>query len=318
MVEADKVTVAQAEDADIERRSLSVGKWASLLMGISGIAAAHASYSDALMVDGLYSGVNFVSAIIATRVSASILQPADRRYPFGYDAYEALYVKYRSLVLLGILAFAVFGAVSKIITYATGGNVPELVFGPILIYMVLMILICFGLAAWHRRNWKLAGSRSELLSTESKAAVVDGVISAGAGGGLLASSLLRGTALEFIVPISDSIIVLIMSVFIIGQPVRMFLGSLREVAGGSADSETCKSMRLRIDDLLQDRPFTLLDVAVTKMGRTHFAVAYVKPESLVSGEEADVLREEIETACADVLIGTKAELVIAAIGPWRQ
>ena len=50
------------------------------------------------------------------------------------------------------------------------------------------------------------GKRSEILITESKAAVVDGAISGGAGGGLLAASLLRGSALDFVVPVADSVV----------------------------------------------------------------------------------------------------------------
>ena len=72
--------------ASIERRSLELGKWGNVLMGVSGVTAAYFSRSDALLVDGLYSGVNFVSAIVAAKVSASIMKPADRRYPIGYAA----------------------------------------------------------------------------------------------------------------------------------------------------------------------------------------------------------------------------------------
>ncbi len=93
MVEAAEATDAKNRDAVVERQSLQVGMGANLFMAVAGVVAAYASRSDALLVDGLYSGVNFVSAIIAARISASILRPADRMYPFGYDAYEALYVK---------------------------------------------------------------------------------------------------------------------------------------------------------------------------------------------------------------------------------
>ena len=316
MVGADEATVIETKHAAVERRSLSIGKWASLFMCGSGVAAAYASHSDALLVDGLYSGVNFVSAIIAARVSASILRPADRWYPFGYDAHEALYVKYRSLVLLGIMSFAVFGAVSKIMTYATGGDVPELVFGPILIYMVLMIAICFGLAAWHHHNWKRSGRQSEILDTESKAAVIDGVISAGAGGGLLASALLRGTALEFIVPISDSIIVLIMSAFIIRQPISMFLNSLREVAGGAADPTLVEQARKLTEEMAQELSVEVLAVPVTKLGRSYFVVPYLKPEGAVSAEEIDAFRRELEIAYAELLGQVKTEIIITAEHPY--
>lgn len=300
----------------IEQRSLQTGKWANLLMAVAGVAAAYASHSDALLVDGLYSGVNFVSAIIAARVSASILQPADRWYPFGYDAYEALYVKYRSLVLLGIMVFAMFGAIAKIVTYVTGGDVPELVFGPILAYVAAMVVICFGLAAWHHYNWKRSGRQSELLSTESRAAVVDGVISVGAGGGLLASTLLRGTAMDFIVPISDSIIVLVMCAVIIRQPVDMFLASLREVAGSSADPTLVDKARSLTKEMADELPVDVLAVSVMKLGRSYFVVPYLKPAGTVSADEIDDFRRKLQVAYGDLLGSARTEIIVTAEHPF--
>ncbi len=302
----------------IERRSLQTGKWGNLVMAIAGVGAAFLSRSDALLVDGLYSGVNFISAIVAARISMSIAKPADRRYPFGYDAHEALYVTFRSLVLLGIMAFAILGALGKIFTYATGGEVPELVFGPILVYSIAMVTICFALAAWHRHNWRRSGKRSEILVTESRAAVVDGIISAGAGGGLLAASLLRGTALGFLVPIADSIIVIVMCAFIVRQPVMMFLGALREVAGAAAESATVKKVRNCEEELLKKSPCSLLEVSVTKLGRAHCVVSYIKPDSPIDGDAADKLWEQLDTRLRDLLGSVKSEIVICGRPPFES
>ena len=300
----------------IERQSLQVGKWGNLLMAVAGVVASFLSRSDALLVDGLYSGVNFVSAIIAAKITTTVAQPPDRRYPFGYDAYEALYVTFRSLVLLGIMAFACFGAVGKIIAYASGKEIPELQFGPILVYAVAMVAICLVLAAWHRFNWRRSGERSEILSTESRAAVVDAVISGGVGGGFLASMLLAGTVLNFIVPVSDSIIVLVMCVVIAGQPVTMFLGALRQVAGASLEPTTVDTVRERLQEILKDQPFELLDVAVTKMGRSYFVVCYVKPDAAVDGEAADKLWQQLNIGIQQLLGQAKMELIIAAQPPY--
>jgi len=281
-------------------------------MAVSGIVAAYASRSDALLVDGLYSGVNFVSAIIAARISIAVSRPADRRYPFGYDAYEALYVKYRSLVLIGIMAFAVFGALSKIVTYLSGGQVPELVFGPILIYSVVMITICFTLAFWHRYNWKRSGSRSDILKTESRAAVVDGIISAGAGGGLLSAALLRGTSLAPVVPVADSIVVLILCLVIAKQPIAMYVGSLREVAGSAAPADVIAAATSKTKEILGQQPIAVLDVAVTKLGRSYFVVPYLKPEEPMQAGEVDALRRELEASYTEILGVTKTEIILTA------
>ena len=90
----------------IELRSLAVSKWANLFMATSGIFAAWLSNSEAILLDGLFSGVGFISAIVAARVGVAVNQPPDRRRPFGYDADEAIYTTFRSLTILGLIVFA--------------------------------------------------------------------------------------------------------------------------------------------------------------------------------------------------------------------
>ena len=80
---------AAGDAAAVEARSLTVSLWANLFMAVTGILAAWLSHSDAVLIDGLYSAVNFAAAIVARRVGASVARRPDRSRPFGYDADEA-------------------------------------------------------------------------------------------------------------------------------------------------------------------------------------------------------------------------------------
>ncbi len=312
------MSVSDTEIKSIETRSLRIGMWGNLIMAAAGVIAAHMSRSDALLVDGLYSGVNFVSAIVATQVAASVLRPANRLYPFGYSAYEAIYVNFRSLILVGIIAFAGFNASKKIAHYATGGDVPELVFGPILIYSVMMVAICVALALVHRRNWQRTEKRSEVLRTEASASTVDGVISGGAGAGLVGTQLLEGTFLSFLVPISDSIVVLVMAAFVIRAPLHMFFAALREIAGESADKETRDKVRKQVEQILTANEFKVFDVAVTKLGRSFAIVPFAKPKHSVDGDQVDALTRKIEQKCLEELGETRTAIVITSQPPWPE
>lgn len=303
-------------EAEIERRSLEVGKWANLFMAVVGVVASLLSRSDALLVDGLYSGVNFISAIVAAKVGAAVTRPPDRKRPFGYDAEEPLYVVFRSLLLLGIIAFASLKATDKIIIHATGGSVPELLFGPILVYVVFMVVVCTGLALWHHVNWRRSGRRSAILRAESRAAVVDGAISAGSGGALAAVVLLRGTALETLVPVADAVVVLLMSLFVVREPIGMFRNALREAVGGAAERSAVDGVRRLTQDHLEERPFTLLDVAVTRMGRNFVVVAYLKPEEAVEAATLDSLRDELQRAYAQQLGLVKTAVILTETPPF--
>lgn len=140
--------------------------------------------------------------------------------------------------------------------------------------------------------------------------MVDGVISAGACGGLLSAAPLRGTALAFLVPISDSIVVLVMCVIMVRQPVKMFLGSLREVAGAAADPSQVERVRTHLAQFLENRPYALL-VVVTKLGRSHFVLSYVKPNEPIDGSTADALRADLNREMGQVFTPVETEVIIA-------
>jgi predicted Co/Zn/Cd cation transporter (cation efflux family) len=305
------------ETTAIETRALAVGQWSSLFMAAAGVTAAILSRSDALLVDGLYSGVNFFSALLAARIARTVRRPADQRYPFGYDAYESLYVTFRALVLIGILVFALVGSSEKIFVYLSGDEVPSLVLGPILVYTVAMVAVCLGLAWQYHRAWRRTGRRSDLLRTETRAALVDGALSAGAGGALLLTPLLVGTPAEVLIPIADALIVLVLELLMLPQPLGMLRAALREIAGASASPEAVKLGRGLAAEVLDRQPFRLLDLAVTKFGRTHFVVLYVEPLMPVEGATLDLLREALADAFARAGKPVRCEVVATASPPFR-
>ena len=119
-----------------------------------------------------------------------------------------------------------------------------------------------------------------------------------------------------IVPVADAVIVLIMSAVIIRQPVSMFIASLREVGGESATTKVVESVRANLSELLRAVPFEMMDVAVTKLGRTYFVVSYVKPAGQSSVEQFDELRDLIQKSVNELLGQAKSELVITARNPF--
>lgn len=298
------------EIPNVEKRSLTVGKWANLVMAVAGVGAAWASHSDALLVDGLYSGVNFLSAVVATRVGMAVARQPDARRPFGYEADEALYVTFRSMTLIGILAFAMFTAVTKILTYWAGGDVPALNFGPIQVYVLAMVAICAWLAYRHHRAYVETGRTSELLLTERRAAIIDGVLSAGAGVALLLIPFLQGTALEGIVPVADAVVVLIMAGAIIAQPIGAFRRALAEIAGESAAGEKVESVRKALLGSLEGQDVEVVDLAVTKLGRRYTAVGYLKPAEATTAAQVDALNAAFQARCLDVLGDVRSEIVL--------
>lgn len=301
---------------EIEQRSLNLAKWANLLMGAAGIVAAIGSHASALMLDGLFSGVNFLAAVMAARVAASIERRPNALRPFGYEIDEPMYVMFRSLVLTGVILVAGFGAAGKILDYIGGAEMVEIRLDWIVVYMIFMVTLCTSMAFWHHRNWVLTDRRSDLLKTERSAALIDGVLSAAAGAAFLLIALLEETALAFLVPISDAIVVLCLTLWMIPKPVRNFSAAVKEVLGESAGPQTLAKWRTTIQEALEESPFSLVEVAVTKLGRSHFAVAYIKPEAPATAAVLDATREAVAQACRSIHDPSRMEIIYTAKDPY--
>ncbi len=301
---------------EIEQRSLNLAKWTNLLMGVAGIVAAIGSHASALMLDGLFSGVNFLAAVMAARVAASIQKKPNALRPFGYEIDESMYVMFRALVLTGVILVAGFGAAGKIVDYAGGAQMTEVRLDWVAVYMIFIVTICTLMAAWHHRNWVKTQRKSDLLKTERKASVIDGILSASAGAAFGLIALLKGTALAFLVPISDAIVVLCLAAFMIPQPIRSFVTAVKEVLGESAGEETIERWRQAINDALGASAFSLVEVAVTKLGRSHFAVAYIRPDTAVTVEALDRLKDHLASTTQSVHSPSRMEIIFTGNYPY--
>jgi len=308
---------ARPKARQIERQSLQIGVAASALMALAGIWVHLISGSTALLLDGLYSAVMVGSGLVAARISSNVVRPPDRAYPYGYDGQEALYVLFRSLVLIGVLSFAAITALSTIIDYANGRPIAAVSLQPVALYSIAMVAMCWGLAWRHQRDWLRTGSQSQLLLTEARAARIDGLISGLTGLALLASPSLNGTALAVLGPITDALLVLVVSLVVLREPLQAFLTALGQASGASAESEMIRSTRLALEDLLAGLSCWLLDLTVMQVGRTAFVVVYLNPNQPMDGAAIDVIRTRIEDRCRELLaMPVRSEVILTATPPF--
>lgn len=285
----------------LEHRALSISKWGNLFMGAAGILAAWVSHSQAILVDGLFSGIGFLAAILAARVARSADRPADDRRPLGYAADESIYKVFRALSLIGLVTFASANAVLTIVAYFNGDPLPELLYAPMVLYFVLIALVCLGLAATHHFAWKATGSRSDLLQMEFKAALFDGIVTVAAGAGLLILPLLRDTQVGFLTPIGDSVIVLLLCALVVGRYLNDFKAGLGELAGTAASKDIETKARSIMDQAVARTGGALVDLSVLKVGRTYQVIAYFDPDAPVSAARIDQMTRDGEAEISRVL-----------------
>lgn len=298
----------------VEQRSLARAKWGNLVMGGAGVLAAWLSHSQAILVDGLFSLIGFAAAIVGARVSASTMRAPDRTRPLGYAADEPIFVTFRALSLLGLVAFAIGSAALNIFTYASGGEIAELVFGPIIVYFVVVGAICFGLAFSHRRAWIRTGRQSDVLRLETSAATFDGVMTLIAGLGLSAMPLLRDGPLGWISPIGDSVMVLALCGLVLVRYVKDFRRGLGELAGVTAPPAQIAAARRGVRQILFEEDGRLVDLSVQRLGRRAQVVLYFDPGRAVTAAWVDSLTQRLDAALTEALGPCDTYLIISEHG----
>ncbi|MFZ9229548.1 MAG: cation transporter [Prochlorococcaceae cyanobacterium] len=313
--------LTQLGDPATESRALQLGTLGNAIGAASALVFYLRSGSDALLLDGLYTAVMAGAAVIAGQVNRAALQPRSRAYPFGASGQEPLYVLFRTLVLLGIIAFALVSATGKIVSYLQGGSIAPVRLDGLGWYFSAMVLLNLWLWRVFVRSWSSSGRNSDMLRGMAISARFDALISAGTGVALLGSPWLLGTALAPVVPVADAVLVLGLSVALLGEPIGILKGAVAEAAGSSQSiaAATHSDCCMALAPVLKQQQCDLIELSMIRLGRTVTAVAYVNPTSAMTAMQIDELRLAVEQQLVRTLQGpVLCEVIPTAIHPYAE
>ena len=303
----------------IEQRSLRFGIGANAVMTLAGFVAHVLTGSSALLLDGLYSAVLVGSSLIASRISRNVVRPPDRAWPYGYEGQEALYVLFRSLVLLGVIGFGLSSSCGTLIDWWRGAEIPPLTLEPVAAYTVAVTGLCWLLSWRHFRDWRRTGRISLLLLTEARNARIDALITASTGLALLATPLLQTTLLAPLAPITDALLVLAVSGVLLREPLQALRDALSQAAGKAADPGVLQRTRQVLMQELSGLSLQMMDFTVQQLGRTAFVVVYINPLQPQEGAVIDGLRHHIDARCsAELGRPVRSEVILTEKPPIHR
>ena len=307
---------SDARARGIEQRSLRFGIAANAVMTLAGFLAHVLTGSSALLLDGLYSAVLVGSSLIASRISRNVVRPPDRAWPYGYEGQEALYVLFRSLVLLGVIGFGLSSSLGTLIDWWRGAEIPPLTLEPVAAYTAGVTSLCWLLSWRHFRDWHRTGCISMLLLTEARNARIDALITASTGLALLASPLLLSTPLAAMASITDALLVLLVSAVLLREPLQALRNALKQAAGRAADADVLQRTRQVLMQELSGLSLQMMDFTVQQLGRTAFVVVYINPLEPLDSATVDGLRHHIDARCSmELQRPVRAEVILTVSPP---
>ncbi|PAB57827.1 cation transporter [Anaeromicrobium sediminis] len=256
----------------IEKKAMKNAFLMLCIMAALGIVVYNFSNSVAILIDGIFSLISAFSTLLAIKVS-SLLEKEDKNYPFGFAGYETLYVIFRSFLLLVTVSLALVDSISKIILYITTGTVPIVNANVFMIYVIFIAIMYVLLNKLYGHYYTIANGKSELLLAEKFNAKSNSYLMLGVGASFLIIGLLKFTPLSFLVPISDSLIVLVIAVMVIIDTLKLFINSIKVLGGKGADSEEVNTLANSLASELNSikkTPSIISNVRIQKIGKTAY------------------------------------------------
>lgn len=294
-----------------EKRSMHAAMGVNLFMAAAGVVAGTLAHSAALMMDGLFSLIGFLSAVFGLLVAKLLTRSADRRRPFGCATEEVVFASFRALMIAGLVLAAGLGAVEKIYAYVSTGQYTPLDYNIILVYSLIVLTACLALWLYHRHNWKKTGKRSEILRMEAQATTIDSAITAAAGIGFGLIYLFGHSWLAPVAPVGDAVIVMLMCLFFskgVVQTVRM---SFAELLNASAPADAVLAAKRIVRDTAKMHGMEAWEVSVVKHGRVHIVQFRLDPKAAITAAEFDRLQQQFTQALNKKLPGTEVGFALA-------
>ncbi len=254
--------------AKSEQRYLLISTCGNVVIGCVGVVFSFIASSQAILLDGLFNLTYFVAGLFTLKVARLINQGDDQDFPLGYAYFEPLINGLKGVLVLGVTAMALVGAVEALLA---GGR--TIAAGPAIGYGVFASVACWILAFVIRRGARRTGS--PLIAADAENWLVNGAISSAVLLAFVGIALIEGTALESFAPYVDPALVLLVALVSISVPVRMAWQALMELLNRAPRRETVDRVREIVNTCTSDLPVQRLFVRVIQPGRTRIVVAHV-------------------------------------------
>ena len=279
----------------IEQVAIIIGAVVGMIMAAAGWIAYYLSGAEVLLLDGNFSFIGVLATLLALVISL-IKAKATKTYPFGQFVYEPTYSLLIGLLTVGVVIAAVAGNVTKIIDYFQGARFPTIDTSVILVYTIVMVVLCFGLAALFAISNRRLKGRSTILGAYTVQSTIDGLLSAGAGGALIGFGFVPAVgAFGFLTQIGDAIVVVLLCLLVMYQPIKLVKDSFIEVSGGALnDPRVTDKIRSVVSTHIEDTETA--DLFISKTGSAYLVVAFMSAEFFSASDPLDLvsLKQEVK------------------------
>lgn len=299
----------------LEQKALHYTLWGNLVITLLGVGFAIWTRSEAIFLDGLFSGIHLIISLLSLWIAQIIQRPSDEDYPFGYAMLEPFLNLGKGLVIVMVALFAIFSAGEALLN---GGRSVDA--GIALWYALLAAAGCLAMAAM---QWRFAQqSHSQILELDFKNWLMDGAISSAVAIAFAIMLLLQGTAWQHWIPYADPMLVLMLVLLVLPLPLQTVIRNSLQIVGKAPDGEQRTQVEDIVAGLLQELPHQAYHVRQMNIGRLRYVQVYLcvslGQEARYEAGAVDGVRSRLYERLHEVFPHLAMDLVVTCDQVWVQ
>lgn len=302
-----------SKDIRIEKKLLIFSALGAIFFAVGGILLGTLSHSQMILFDGLYS-LTSVFLSLLSYAATSFIHKKDKRYPFGKDVIEPLWVIVKYFLLLILVGSTGF---TSFIALFHGGR--QVAMGPALGYSTAGSIACLIVYLILRKKAK--GNTSALVKAESTQWFADTILSFVVLAGFGVSFLIKEVIPQWhwVLPYVDPAMVVLASLYFIRIPFKEIRSSMREVLEMHPQDELSDRISQKVDSMVDSYEMKESFVRIAKVGKT----LWVEIDFVVKGSsqiktisDQDRLREEISSFIGRLYKGNRLSISFTNARKW--
>ncbi len=288
----------------IEEKALKRSMVGAFILAVWGIVMASVSGSSVILLDGMFNLISGIMSFFSIEVTRLISGKDSREYPLGYFAFESLFVLAKGASILVLLLMALYSNIGVLLS---GGREPVL--GLLTIYVAVAVLGCVVLYLISRKGFKQTGS--EILQAETKAWLVNAVISGSIGIAFGATMLLQGSSLGWIDRYIDQILVIVLSLLFIKDPLVLMKSGIKELLLAAPQGQYVKPFQEKLLPLKDQLHARALDLDIIKTGRRLWLTVRLDPRNdEIKIDDFMKAKAKISKLAREVYENTQTEVIL--------
>jgi len=258
-------------------------------MVVSGLLFFWLTRSEAILLDGVFSSIGFLMAMLTLKVAQLVVLPDDDHFNFGYAHFAPLINLLKALLML---VLSIVASASAVYALFAGGR--PLAVGVAVIYGALGTLGCFIFAFIISRAAKRTGS--ELVAVDAKGWVIDTLLTAAVLAAFLFGWFIQDGPLAAWLNYIDPLLVIILVAVSLPIPLQIFVANLKDFLGHAPEAGVHEAVEAGFLEAVRDVPLKDHRIRLLRLGNTLNILIHMQPDKgfTVNGvADLDFLRDKI-------------------------